>query len=297
MERPSPGPYLRALRAALRSLAPDRDFPAPHELDAHFAALDPALSGPLLLPAEIDPDTGLPALAWLARATAEAAITAPPPAAPAGLAARDPELAERLSARVRLHAYLRDATLHPPSRLTAQIRRRAPTEDVTLAADRHLPAVGFTRLRLDLSGPPGWSADVLTAARDGRVIPTQGLRHLLARHTLSRLSALQAWLTGALEVEVPRLSRGVIGPFWFGEGPPERPAPFRGGLALHLSREILARDVRASSHRDPLTPPPAAPNPAGYGRYTERRLAVLPRMVAPVTRWGRGRLGVVVPIR
>src|SRR5262245_22525955 len=70
------GPYVRALRAALATLAPGEDHvPLSGALD-HLAALDPANGGDLLAPAEISSSSGMPLYAWLERARSEAELAA-----------------------------------------------------------------------------------------------------------------------------------------------------------------------------------------------------------------------------
>ncbi|MDP7112416.1 MAG: hypothetical protein QGH45_10645 [Myxococcota bacterium] len=69
------GPYTRALQAGVDALAPNDDHvPLPRTL-AHLQALDPALSGDLLLPGEVDDRSGLPAFVWMERALAEQAVS------------------------------------------------------------------------------------------------------------------------------------------------------------------------------------------------------------------------------
>ena len=91
------GPYLRALAAGLHSLAPHEDFVPLAAAEAHLHALDPALSGALLGPAEVHPLSGLPAFPWMERALAEQVL------ALGGQAASDlseAELARRIKASI-----------------------------------------------------------------------------------------------------------------------------------------------------------------------------------------------------
>ena len=65
------GSYLRALRSGLEALAPNDDFVPLAEALNHLDALAPSVSGEVLSPAEVHDDSGLPALPWLSRVTAE----------------------------------------------------------------------------------------------------------------------------------------------------------------------------------------------------------------------------------
>ena len=67
------GPYARALRVALEALAPNEDHVPLAAASRHLRALDPAVSGTLLTPAEVVDATGMPAYPWMERVEAEAA--------------------------------------------------------------------------------------------------------------------------------------------------------------------------------------------------------------------------------
>lgn len=146
------------------------------------------------------------------------------------------------------------------------------------------------RLRVELSGPARWSDGLLTQRADGSVAVDPGFQHLLARHSLTPITALRLHLAEALTVEVPRVSRAMLGPFWF-PGltlPASTPDAALGSLVLHAALEVLGRDVQRSVHRDPWVPPRAGEIvPDGCGLFRERRLAASPPAVAGLREWAR----------
>lgn len=289
-------PYLRALRAGLHALAPNEDHVPLAESDAHLAALDPALGGEVLAPAEYEPASGLPTFAWMSRAVGEQAVArggASDARTDWSRAARlDPALAQRMQSRERLHGHLRSCALLPMSRLRAALRRRGEHWDYALAYDRMLPGGGWLRLRAELSGPAHWSDGLLHHRPDGSVVVDPGFQHLLARHAVTPIVALQAHLAESLTVTVPRLSRGLIGPFWFPgmDLPSHAPDAARGALVLHASLEVLGEEIQQSVHRDPWVPPRVGEVlPRGCGVFRERRFAASPGAVAPLTEWAASR--------
>lgn len=305
------GPYLRALAAGLHALAPhDAHVPLAEGLH-HLQALDPALSGDVLAPAQVDPRSGMPGWTWLERARAEAGLARAPGAAEGELdedalaraRALDPALGGRLAARAALHRFLRGASLLPLTRLEAALRREGRTADVLLIYDRVAPDGRWLRLRVDLALPPSRLHDgTFTRREAARLDAAAGVQHLLTRHATTPLLALQASVEAALEAPVVGLSRGVVGPFWFPGGtlPPDAPAPARGALVLHLSREQLTSELTAAGHRDPLLPPPPGERaPTGMSIFRERRLAASPAAVEPLRAWSvqAGAEMIVVPLR
>lgn len=306
------GPYLRAVRAGLQALAPNEDHVPLSEADAHLRALEPQLGGDVLAPHSVDPVSGLPDFGWMERAAAEQSVAqggaqeGPQVVGAAHhdwrRAARlDSVLAARMQARERLHEFLRDHSILPVTRLHAALRRRGEDWDYSLAYDRMMPGGGWMRLKVELSGPAKWSAGLLETRSDGGVTVDPGFRHLLARHSLTPIAALHTHLQESLSVSVPRVSRGLVGPFWFPglDLPSDAPDALRGGLALHLALEILGEDVHTPVHRDPWVPRrQGEPVPAGFGVFRERRFAVAPGMVAGVRSWAAacGAPTIVVPI-
>lgn len=307
------GPYLRALAAGLHALAPNDAHVPLVEALAHLQAMDPALSGPLLAPAEVDPRSGMPAWPWLERARAEASLAAE--GAQGGVRAeygeeelslaraRDPELGARLAARNALHRFLRGGALLPLTRLRAALRRIGRTADVVVVYDRIAPDGRWLRLRLDASLPPGALKDGPFSRREAAWLDADpGVQHLLTRHATTPLLALQGSVEAALGGPVTRLSRGVVGPFWFpGLALPEQaPTAARGALVLHLSQELVAADVHAAVHRDPWAPAPADERPPeGQAVFRERRFAASPPAVEALRAWSiaRGAEAIVVPLR
>jgi len=291
------GPYVRALRAGLDALAPNDDHVPLTRALAHLEALDPALSGDLLLPAEVDGRTGLPAVVWLERALAEQAVArSGEEAVEAGDLTRaaqlDPELAARMRARLDLHAHLRGRPLLAPSTLHVQALHMDTREAYRASYDCLSPTGFWTRVRVDFHGAHGWAQGLLILREDGTVFGDPGLLHLFARHASTPLLAMRTQLSAGTGARIERLCRSSVGPFWFPGFPlPEGlPAVFQRGLVLHLHSEVVGRDVHTSAHRDPLLPKdPREKAPRGSGIFRERRLAVSPGL-GPVTRdWARGR--------
>ena len=301
------GPYLRALQAGLRALAPNQDFvPLSACLD-HLAALDPALSGELLLPAAVDVRSGLPSFPWMERALAERALALQGDAAISAAelvqaAALDAALGRRLQARQALHQHLRQASLLPVSRLQAVLKRAGRDPDFAVTFDRMTPGGGWMRVRVELSGRARWERQgPLRWLRSGQVLVDPGLQHLLSRHLLTALLALKVQLEQATGGTVRRLSRTLVGPLWFPGLPLPSAVPdaLRAGLLLHLSSEVVAVDVRRSSHRDPwVLPPREEAVPEGYGLYRERRFAASPGLRAATAQWAaeQGMDVVVAPL-
>ena len=303
-------PYLRALQAGLSALAPHGDYVPLDAALAHLRALDPALSGGVLAPAEVDAATGLPGFSWMQRASAEERIAKDTPEeaeTPDDLLARadrvEPELGARLRARRALHRFLRRRSLLPATELSARLKRTtAGRWDFEVRYDRLLAGVGWMRVHAELSGPERWSRGLFRVASDGAVEIDAGVQHLVARSCVLPLLFLRDALMDSLKVELPRLSRTLVGPFWYPGGPlpAEAPECASRGLILHLVSEVVGHEVRSSGHRDPLRPPPAGERaPAGMGLFRERRFAATPNVIADLERWSadRGAPTVVAPLR
>ncbi len=298
LDRPRVGPYLRALHAGLFALAPHDDYVPLDEALAHLEALDPRLSGDLLLPAEVDDRSGLPAFVWLARATAEQALArerrgkrdADRGADLGNLGALDADLATRMRSRLALHDHLRACSLLPASRLQVVPRKRGSTEEFRAAYDC-LSATGlWVRIHADLAGPPGWSEGLLEVHRDDSVTARSGLIHLFARHAATPLLALAQQLGAGTGARTARLARSAVGPFWFPGFPRPAGVPdeLSRGLLLHLATEVLGDDVRHSATRDPLRrDDPDERAPEGAGIFRERRFAASPSMVDATQDWAR----------
>lgn len=293
------GSYLRALRAGLETLAPHGDYVPLAQALAHLDALDTELSGTLLLPAELNPDAGLPALAWLERARAELSLARagndeadPSPEDIERAYSLEPALGERLDARRRLHRFLRRHDLLPGSRLQARLKRMDEQPCYELVYDHVAPKGGWQRLRLEVSGPRRWKdgGALRAGARHEGVEVHQGVRHLLARHASTPLTALHHQLHDALGGVVLRLSRSVVGPFWFPGVPLPKTVPkaLGRGLVLHLASEVVGREVRVGRHLDPWrSPPPGELVPRGSRIFRERRFCASPPLLPVLERWGR----------
>lgn len=285
------GPYVRALAAALDALAPNQDFPPLAASLDHLRALDPAMSGTLFGPAEVDVRSGMPAFPWLERAWAERRVAledGPRTLDVERAASLDPELARRLRWRRDVHAHLREHEVLQTSRMRARARRLRSSTEVIVEHDRVMPDGSWSRVGLILAAAPG-TRD-LGCARvgdQGRIDLDPGLVHLLTRHTVVPVVALRAQVSEVTEGRVRRLSRGRVGPFWFpGVELPERvPDVLASGLVLHLALQVVADDVRTSAHRDPLHRATPMRVPAGLGVVEDRRFAASAALVAPLRQW------------
>ena len=304
------GPYLRALSWGLHALAPHEDYVPMNAARAHLAALDPKLSGDLLAPAAVDEASGLPAFAWMERVQAEATLakrgstqTDVQDDALARARRLDPALALRMEQRRALHRHLRALPVLPMSRLTVVVRQLRPRTVFSLRYDRVAPMGGWMCVRADLTGSRGWTGDDLfTVQSDDSVTAVPGLQHLFSRHVLTPLVALFDQVQAATAAEINRISRTFVGPFWFPGGPVPIDAPdaAKGALVLHLSQALLSREITASHHRDPWSPPVLHERlPEGFGMFRERRFAASPPRVGALQQWSRSRGAdaVVVPIR
>lgn len=289
------GPYVRALAAGLYALAPHDDFVPMAEALATLRALDPALSGDLLLPATVDPTDGMPSVAWVQRARAEQTIVGEPPDVASIARARvsDPQLADRMAARAALWRFLSDATLLPASRVVVAARRLGDVNALTARFDRLAPG-GWERLRLELTAKrltgPIWLDDA------GQIQAHDSLRHLLARHAAAPLDAIREQVASTLGMSVTRVSRGRIGPFWFPGVtlPYAVPKALGQGLTLHLSVEVLAEEIQRSAHQDPLTKPLTPPE--GMRVFQQRRFAATADVLQSLTRWSAERGVQTVPV-
>jgi hypothetical protein len=286
------GPYLRALGAALHAAAPDKDWPSLRAAALHLHLLDPACSGQLFLPAEVDAASGLPSHGWLERAGAERRAGADPDHL-AGLVERarrvDPVLAERLSWRRTVALTERGVPVLPALEQGVELVRRGARPAARLRLDRRLPGIGWVRLRVDLRGRAAGLRGLRIERRTGQLSMEPGLGELLLRHALSPLVLLGQVLAEACGAEVDRLSRATIGPFWFPGGslPAGLPPAVAQTLTLHLSRTVLSRERAGLHAADPLLPVPPPP-PAGLGLVQERHLVVHRAGRAAVAAWQPG---------
>lgn len=275
------GPYVRALASGLHALAPNTDWVPLDEQLAHLRALDPALSGRLLAPAEVDPRTGMPSFPWFERVSAEARVAATRPETRSDAELErvrrlDPELAARLRWRRDLHSHLASRAILPSSRAEARARRLDSATEVLVFLDRVLPDGLWVRVSLVLAAPPGRTdLGVVRVVSGGRVHLDEGLLHLVSRHISVPLLALRAQIAAVTEGRVRRVCRATIGPFWFpGIALPDGVPPALGqGLLLHAAYEVVGDDVRHSSQTDPLVHAVGLELPEGHGVVRGRRFA------------------------
>ncbi|MFT5460251.1 MAG: hypothetical protein ACI9K2_006768 [Myxococcota bacterium] len=297
------GPYARALRAALNALAPNEDHVPLREADRHLAAVDPAVSGDLVGPAEVDPSTGMPAFAWLERVVAEAAAAErsdPPSLAQVRHAeSLDAALGARMRSRRQLHLLLAEGPVLPLTRLVVALKWEGEGAVWSLSYDRLAPAGYWVRIRAELAGGRR-SAGPLGLTKDGVATVDETLQHLLTRQFETRLTDLYDVLRECTEAEPVRLSRGWLGPFWFPGAvlPTGVPAALGEGLLLHAAVEVLSRDVATSAHLDPWRSAPKERLPPGYGVFRERRFAAKGRAYIAAREWAEraGFRNIVVPI-
>ncbi len=296
------GPYIRALRSALHALAPDRDHVPLAAALHHLAALDPALSGTVIAPAEVEVGTGMPSFTWMERVVAEGAVRREAMADEQRLRraeALDGVLGARLRARAALREHIEDGELLPVSRLQARLRRVEGRRDWSLAYDRIAPDGRWVRVRVTLNDVG--SGGPLDVDRRGRALVDPGLQHTLARHFATSVVALREVIADAAGGRAERVSRGILGPFWFpGIAIPEGLPPHLGtGLLLHASTEVIGADVHAGRHLDPWISAPANESiPDGYGVFRERRFAASGAAFEAARAWSAasGFQNVVVPV-
>ena len=293
------GPYLTALRAALVAHAPGDDWVSLRAADHHLAALMPSLGGDVLSPAEVHPSDGLPSNNWLSRARAEAILAQEdhgPVSEPHPVLGED--IVRRHAHRTALRAHLRNGALLPSSALTAHQRYAGAVSTYRVTFDHLTPGMGWMRIVVDLSGDFKASEGLFAHDADHEAARVdEGLKHLFSRHGATPLLVLLETLSNLLLVDVQRLSRTFVGPFWFPGLPRPEGAPeaLDGALCLHLVQELVGVDVHKSAHRDPWVPPVVGVSaPEGMGLFRERRLAVPQGRVADVSAWANARGGAVV---
>jgi hypothetical protein len=274
------GPYVRALAAGVRALDGGPDHPSAVAVANHLAALDPALSGDLLLPASVSQASGMPSFAWMERALAEgrADVALPDDREIARISALDAALGARWTARRRLRQHLQGAEMLAPSAMRVFPRRLGATTEIVVISDRIAADDRWIRVRVDIRspGPQGTSALRLEA---GAVRTDAGVAHLLARAAPLPLAAMASVLAHGLGGRVLRLARGAIGPLW-SPGvalPAGVPKELGGGRILHLTHEVLG-EVGVAGVRDPLSEPVA-------GEWIERRFAASPAVTPALRAW------------
>jgi hypothetical protein len=290
------GPYLRALSAGLRALAPHGDFVPLAECLTLLDVLHPEVSGDVLEPGRVDPSSGLPGFAWIARARSEQQLarqgddrTDMDDAAIQRALRLDPRLGQRLQARRRLHRRLRRDSILPASRLITAVHRLSPTIDVTLTSDRLAPDGRWVRTRCTASYYSRHILGPIHLLDEGGAEVDEGVVHLFGRHAHIPLLALREQLAAGLGGRIVRLSRSSVGPFWFPGVPlpEEAPAALGRGLVLALSTEVVAEDVHQSRHLDPLMPDQTEQAPPDAGLFRQRRFAATPAQVVAIRDWGR----------
>jgi len=272
---------VRALAGGLHALAPNTDWPPLDELINHLRALDPAVSGRLLEPAEVDDRTGMPAFPWFERVNAEADVAGERPetrtdAELERVARLDADLADRLRWRRDLHAHLHDTPVLPTSRAHARARRLESRTEVLITVDRVLPQGLWMRVSLVLSAPAGVTdLGVARVLSQGRIHLDPGLLHLVSRHASTPLLGLRAQVAAVTEGSVRRVCRATLGPFWFPgvHLPDEVPSALGQGLLLHCAHEVVGDDVFHSAERDPLVQTDGLSVPPGQGLVRDRRFA------------------------
>ncbi|MEM6928636.1 MAG: hypothetical protein AAF602_16990, partial [Myxococcota bacterium] len=217
------GPYVRALRAALNALAPNEDFLSLSAGLDHLHAIDTAVSGSLLFPAEVSNRTGMPTYSWIERVRSEAvlALRSDPDADPTDdqlerAKSLDAELSARMRDRRSLYRHLRTAELLSATRLGGAVRRVGESgwTQVALAYDRLAPDGRWVRIRVEAK-TPGPPTGALRLDPQGRLVIDEALKHLLTRHFATSMMALRSQLEDALGAELLHLGRGWTGPFWF----------------------------------------------------------------------------------
>jgi hypothetical protein len=280
-------PWLRALSAAVRAIAPHNDFVPMDAVLAHIDALSPALSADILAPAQVDPDSGMPSLAWMTRATAEQTLGRSAQPVSDTVRHLDPELATRMDARSRLATHLATHELLPVLRLTGRVRRIDVKTSAFLVFDHIDPAGRWVRTRVELTAPAGTrDLGLVQVDSDARIVVQPGLHDVFARHILTSLPSLLVALQGLTTARVCRVSRASLGPFWYPGGPQVAvmPPAVAKTLVLHALHEVMGDDVAQTLMNDPLAPVCMAPA-VGLHRTRLRRLAVFRPGVEAVRDW------------
>lgn len=280
-------PWLRALSAAIRAIAPHDDFVPMGDALAHLDALSPALSADLLLPAEVDPDSGMPSLGWMTRATAEQALGRHPKPVSDTVRALDPQLAARMEARSRLATHLASHRLLPVLKLTGRVRRIDTQTTAFVVFDHIDPGGRWVRTRVELTAPAGThDLGLVQVDSDARIVVQPGLHNVFARHILTSLPSLQVALQGLTTARVTRVSRASLGPFWYPGGPQVQvmPADVSKTLVLHALHEVMGDALTQTVTNDPLATATVAPA-VGRHRTRLRRLAVFRPGVQAVRDW------------
>lgn len=287
------GPYVRALRAAVHALAPHSDYPPMSEMEAHLTALDPGFSGDLLAPAEVDPQTGMPAWPWMERAIAEYRLVqdgtvAADPSMVARAEKVDPELAARLKGRVNLYNLMSTRGVLPSLRLQSRARRLRHATEVLLNYDRIRPDGLWERLHFLLSTAEGnLDLGCVRVESSGQVHVDAGLQHLLSRHASTPLASLHAQISGVTIGVVRRAARSTVGPFWFPgiQPPPGVPPQAMAGLTLHASTQVIGDEVVRSVDHDPLVQAEGLALPPGFHEVRSRRFACRGAVGASIRDW------------
>lgn len=280
------GPYVRALSSALHQAAPNAIFPPLAQLQGLLRALDPFVSGPVLLPAKVDDRSGLPSWTWVERVHAHMGTDAAPldERQIADAERLDPALAARLRGRRDLHAHLAQHPILPLRAVQARLERRGPPHRVRIVSDRVAADGRWLRTTVGLEA----TSDDFAAGRvdRARVTLDPGVAHLLGRHASSPLVAVHAQLAAIVRGDVFEVSRGIVGPLWFpGVAVPDGFPPELGrGLLLHLPIDVLAREIVRDVDDDPLGAP-ALRTPEGFGWVRRRRFVAGGRARAAVRDW------------
>jgi hypothetical protein len=280
-------PWLRALSAGVRAIAPHNDFVPMDAVLAHVEALSPSLSADLLAPAEVDPDSGMPSLAWMTRATAEQMLGRRAEPVSDTVHRLDPELAARMEARSRLATHLATHELLPVLRLTGRVRRVDQSTSAFVVFDHIDPAGRWVRTRVELTAPAGTrDLGLVQVEPNARIVVQSGLRDVFARHILTSLPSLHVALQGLTMARVTRVSRASLGPFWYPGGPQVTvmPAAVAKTLVLHALHEVMGDDVARTVTNDPLASVTVA-TAVGVHRTRLRRLAVFRPGVDAVREW------------
>jgi hypothetical protein len=283
------GPYVRALSAGLNQLAPHGDFVPLIPALAHLRALDPAVSGDQLAPAEVHDRTGMPSFTWMQRAISEKKLSdgqPDPSESDIERASRlDPALARRLAHRRTLRVHLRENELLPATMLQCELRRMGSSTEVSGAYDRLAPDGRWLRIRFIVEGPGNVDRiGPFRIGKGGKLFVDPLLQHMFTRHFATQLMALREQIEDHCAARVIRLTRSWVGPFWFPgiQLPPEVPAELGKGLLVQLSTEVVAIDVHHAMHLDPLVPERDETPPPGQRIFRERRFAASANVIEAV---------------
>jgi hypothetical protein len=258
--------YVRALSGAIRAARLNLYYPEARALRAHVEALAPRTHRGLYGGVERNIKSGLPTYKEFTRVQTDVRIAGDQLRQLGGreaLAAKAAGSAAEIHARqLAKHDYytdLLDRPLAPLGEMSVALRRVDPESRTAwfhVVLDK-LDASGlFVRYAIDLSQrSSAWSKDVVTLD-DETAQHTEEFQSLIYKFTAldAEFTFIKLAAFGHLEVE--RVAKGTVGPFYF--GPEQAPAPLKpmlsapGAFVAMFALDMVADDVAEDKDNDPL---------------------------------------------